>query len=109
MEREVASLMFHCGWEPEHGEYKIVLLPNAVRFDVDGQPTVQTVTAHVYREADGERTALPVNSAPGAKHYLVIQTTISFTSLNACSIFSYSTFTLISIVAVYLLISRASV
>ncbi len=73
MEREVASLMFHCGWEPEHGEYKIVLLPNAVRFDVDGQPTVQTVTAHVYREADGERTALPVNSAPGAKHYLVMQ------------------------------------
>lgn len=68
---KLASVSFQCGWIPDQQDYSIVVLPNAVRFDSNNSPNVTTIKANVYRVVDGVRSALPVNSSTGAKHWLL--------------------------------------
>ncbi len=86
MANEVASTIVQLSWIPEQHDYSIVVKPNAVRFDSNNKPTVSTISANVFRDVDGERSALPVNSASGAKYWLLlVKTSAAGTTRTPCS------------------------
>lgn len=74
MAREIASMMFQCGWEPEGPvAYELMSVDNDVRFDATGAPTRSSVSVQAFRLNGTERTPLPVNSQAGAQHYVVLK------------------------------------
>lgn len=58
----------------ERKDYAIVVLPNAVCYDSNNNPSAENIVARVYRVINGQRSVLAVNNAAGASHWLIAVT-----------------------------------
>ena len=74
MGREVASVMIHCGWEPEpevNPGYELLCLRPEIHVDQEGTVSPTTVAVYPFLWEGRVRSVLPVNSETGARHYVI--------------------------------------